>query len=89
MLVSSGIALPVAEVLSSTLKDAFSKGIDKLIREAKNSKTQRKSKKTANDDEQDEISDEAEGNGENGKKQAILLMARNKPFFSDFRNTST
>jgi len=73
MLVSSGIALPVAEVLSSTLKDAFSKGIDKLIREAKNSKTQRKSKKTANDDEQDEISDEAEGNGENGKKQAILL----------------
>ena len=72
-LVASGIAIPVAEILSSSLKDAFSKGIDKLIKEAKQTKTTRKPKKTANDEEQGEVSDEAGGAGENGKGQAILL----------------
>ncbi|WP_291993614.1 type I-E CRISPR-associated protein Cas7/Cse4/CasC [Candidatus Accumulibacter sp. ACC003] len=73
MLVASGIALPVAEMLSSSLKNAFSKGVDKLIKEAKKKQTTRKSKKAGSDDEQDEISDEADGTGENGKGQAILL----------------
>ena len=71
-IVKNGVPVPVAEVLSSTLKDALKKGIDKLIKEAKKSDGSKKTKKAV-DDAQDESVNEKEGDGDNGKVQAILL----------------
>lgn len=72
LLVANGSPVPVAEVLSLTLKDAFKKGIDKLIKEAKKSKDPKKSKKMANDN-YDEDNGKAEDDGDDAKGQAILL----------------
>lgn len=70
-LVDSGVKSELAEILALTMKDAFKKNLDKLIKDAKKSTSAKKSKKST------EV--ESEENGENDSnessemKQAILL----------------
>lgn len=71
-MVSNGIANEIAGAIAETMKNAFKKGIDKLIKDAKKAKEPKKAKKSV-DNDADEIIDSPDESEGNGKVQAFLL----------------
>ena len=68
LLLTNGVTPELADIFSATLRDAFKKGLDKLIKEAKKPAKKKKGKSDAT-----EVVSEDEEDSDDGKMQAILL----------------
>ncbi|MBW8068114.1 MAG: type I-E CRISPR-associated protein Cas7/Cse4/CasC [Ferrovum sp.] len=68
LLLANNITPELADIFSATLRDAFKKGLDKLIKEAKKPAKKKKGKADATEVESEDAED-----SDDGKMQAILL----------------
>ncbi|MDE3022325.1 MAG: type I-E CRISPR-associated protein Cas7/Cse4/CasC [Pseudomonadota bacterium] len=68
-LVETNVPIDIADVCANTLRDAFRKNLDKLIKEAKKAKDEKKKKGETQELDEDEAGTENSGE----QKQAILL----------------
>ena len=68
LLLTNDVTPELADIFSATLRDAFKKGLDKLIKEAKKPAKKKKGKADAT-----EVESEDEEDSDDGKMQAILL----------------